>query len=150
MDIDPDHPNIKEDTPRNEVIKLLQQALTPLEDNSAPSLKIKALTKLRNGGLVLELPSAEAVNWVKEPSRKESFLKKLDGKAQVKNRLFNVVVPFIPVLTDLTNPDILQKIEQENRLPEESVNGIKWIKDPARRSFKQRCRDSPVSRCVGW
>jgi len=138
VDIDPDHPSIREDTPRNAVITILQQALIPLEDDAAPSLKIRALTKLRNGGLVLELPSAEAVNWIKEPTRKVTFLKKLDGKARVKDRLFNMVVPFVPVLTDLTDLDILRKIEQENRFPAESVSAIKWIKDPACRSLKQR------------
>jgi len=145
VDVDPDHPNIKEDSPRNEVITFLQQALTPLEDDSAPSLKIKALTKLRNGGLVLELPSTEAVKWIKDPLRKANFLRKLDGKARIKDRLFNVVVPFVPVFTDLSDPDIQRKIEQENGLPEDSVSSIKWIKDPSRRSFKQRVAHTLLS-----
>ena len=46
LDIGPDHPTINKETPCNEVITLIQKALTNLQDLSGPTLQAKALIHL--------------------------------------------------------------------------------------------------------
>lgn len=60
LDINPDHPLLNGDTPRNEMNDAIQKALTNIQEIGGPSLKIKALTQLRNGRFVIELSTLEA------------------------------------------------------------------------------------------
>ena len=56
----------------------------------------------------------------------------------MKDRQYNVVVPFLPITTDISTPDTIQHIEEGNELPSSSISQICWIKDLARRNSQQR------------
>jgi len=117
---------------------IFQQALDALKTNTAPDLQLRSLFRLRNQGIVLELTSAEAARWVKNPTHRTKFTEKLGGKICLKDRQYNVVVPFLPVSTDINAPDTIQHIEEGNELPRGSISQIRWIKDPAKRTSRQR------------
>ena len=116
---------------------IFQQALDALKTNTAPDLQLRSLFRLRNQGIVLELTSAEVARWVKNPTHRAKFMEKLGGKIHLKDRQYNVVVPFLPVSTDINAPDTIQHIEEGNELPRGSISQICWIKDPAKRTSRQ-------------
>ena len=65
IDLAGDHPIKKQLCLQDEMVTLFQSALEEIKDNS-PDLKIKSLFILKNGGILLELPSKEAVDWTKQ------------------------------------------------------------------------------------
>lgn len=138
LDPDSDHPLIKSDTTTDCLAATFQQALNSLDTIAAPSLQFRSLFRLCNQGIVLELSSAEVAHWVKSPANRAKFTEKLGGKICLKDRQYNVVVPFLPVSTDISAPDTIQHIEEGNELPSGSISQIQWIKDPAKRNNCQR------------
>ena len=138
LDPDSDHPLIKNDTTMERLATIFQQALDALKTNTAPDLQLRSLFRLRNQGIVLELTSAEAAHWVKNPTHRAKFTERLGGKICLKDRQYNVVVPFLPVSTDINAPDTIQHIKEGNKLPRGSISQIRWIKDPAKRTSRQR------------
>ncbi|KIK16497.1 hypothetical protein PISMIDRAFT_636878, partial [Pisolithus microcarpus 441] len=134
LDPERDHPLIKGNILKEDLVKLIKQALETLETNDGPKLQLKSLTRLQNQGIVIELNSQEATEWVRNPPNKFLFTEELGGKIRIKDRQYHIVVPFFPVSTDLTDPTTLREIESENDLPANAIGNAKWVKDPTKRS----------------
>ena len=116
-----------------------------MKTETAPMLQIRSLFQLHNQGIVLELSCPEAARWIKDPARRIRFTEELGGKIHLKDRQYNIVIPFVPILTDLSSPDTARRIEEGNKLPDGSITQIRWIKDPARRERKQRVTHALMS-----
>ena len=144
LDIDPDHPSLNGETPRSEMINMIQKALMSLQEISSPSFKIKALIQLRNGGFVVELSTPEAATWVRDPTRKLILIESLGGNVCMKDRTYNLLIPFVPISTRI-NKSIWCSIEQGNEIPCNSITQMKWIKDPSRRKGNQRVAHALMS-----
>jgi len=145
LDIGPDHPTINKETPRNEIVTLIQKALTNLQNPSGPTLRAKALIHLRNGGYIIEMASAEAAAWVRDPIRKMILTESLGGNVRIKDRTYNVLVPFIPITARVDDEQTLRDIEKTNDIPPNSITQMKWIKDPQRRGRNQRVAHALMS-----
>jgi len=65
IDLAKDHLVSKQICTRKELITIFQTSFTSIEDNTAPDLSLMSLTILRNGGILLELPSKEVAQWLK-------------------------------------------------------------------------------------
>ncbi|KAF8833013.1 hypothetical protein BDN67DRAFT_1018055 [Paxillus ammoniavirescens] len=48
------------------IAKEVQKVLTSIKQDNSPNLNIKAVTKLKNRGLILELDSAQSAKWLQE------------------------------------------------------------------------------------
>ncbi|KIM67375.1 hypothetical protein SCLCIDRAFT_70248, partial [Scleroderma citrinum Foug A] len=73
------------------------------------------------------------------------FMTKLGGKIHLKDRQYNVVVPFFPISTDIQCTETLQRIEEDSRIQSGTISQIRWIKDPAKRAKCQRVVHTIVS-----
>ena len=109
---------------------------TPDPKPAAP--KLKGATLLRNGGLLLELDTNAAASWLKETPNRESFLARLGDQANIKDRLFQVILHFVPIQFDPENPAQLREYEAFNGLEPHSVQKAEWIKAPKDRHYTQR------------
>ena len=145
LNFDSDHPIISKSPTRRELIDFIQKAINKLDDSNGPAIQIKAITSTKSGSPILELNSPEAANWLKDPARKSTFFEHLGGKVQVKERLYHMVVPFLPTSTKTDDPATLRSIERESDLPEQTVVKLKWIKDPSRRNARQRVAHALLS-----
>lgn len=56
----------------------------------------------------------------------------------MKEQTFPIVIPFFPILTNLTDPTLLTVIENENEIPAGSLRSLKWVKSPERRKPGQK------------
>ena len=112
-------------------------ALTSISDDNTPDLGLKSLTVLHNGGILLELLSKEAVQWVSDKSHLKSLAIASGGDLSIKTQTFNIVVPFFPISTAIEELDGQCVIEDDNKLPEGSIIAARWIKPPCRRENKQ-------------
>ena len=100
---------------------------------------MRAVTRLRNGGILLEFVSDAAVAWFAHRETCQIFLKKLHPEAVIKPRGYHVVVQFVP-LTLRPNKEVdLREIEEVNGLAKGDIIRARWIKPAARRSPSQTC-----------
>ena len=137
LDFDPNHLTLNKNTPHREVVNMVQRALTNLQDQSGPTLQARALIHLQNGGYVIELTSAKAAAWVRDPIRKQILTQSLGGNACIKDRLYNLLVPFVPITGNINNEHMLRDIEKTNDIPANSITQMHWIKDPQKRGRNQ-------------
>ena len=145
LDFEPDHPTLRKNPTKKELIDFIQKAIAKLDTTNGPPIQIKATTTTKNGNMILELNTSEAANWLKVPARKQTFLEHLGGKVQIKDRLYHLVVPFLPIAIRADDPETLRNIERENDLATHVVAKLKWIKDPSRRSARQRMAHALLS-----
>ena len=145
LNFDSDHPVISRSPTRRELIDFIQVAINKLDNVNGPVIQIKAITSTKTGSPILELNSLEAANWLKDPVRKSTFFEHLSGKVHVKERLYHLVVPFLPTSTKTDDPTTLRSIECESDLPEQTIVKLKWIKDPSRRDNRQRVAHAMLS-----
>lgn len=139
IDIALDHPAVSNHLfSRLELISLFQKALTSIKEGDAPDLQLRSLLVLRNGGILLEFPSKQAVKWLKENDRLQKLADATGGKLTFKDRSYNIVVPFVPTSTLIEESEILRSIEVENELPTGSIGVARWIKPPRHREAGQR------------
>jgi hypothetical protein len=86
------------------VVEKLQAILDAIKDEDALNLIIKALTRLKNGGLLTELDTVESENWLRQDENKARFLEKLGTPAIIRDRSYVILVPFLPIASPLDNP----------------------------------------------
>lgn len=126
-----------------ELVKKAKTALTMmgLEAGDAPEgTRFRGARKLKNGGIIYEMETAEAAAWLKGNDVMDRFIAKYGGKSIIKNRAFTVVIEYVPVTIDLEeNPqDTYHILEKANNLQPLSILNAKWIKPPYRRTRGQR------------
>ena len=125
----------KSTTELRENIDAVLRDLTPSPPEGA---KVQEINKLRNGGVIVQLSSKEAAEWLREPSNKLSFMRKLDNKAFTKDRAYPILIPRIPTTFDPSNQEHLREIEGENGLEPNMISKARWIKPIYRRHAKQK------------
>ncbi|KIM56622.1 hypothetical protein SCLCIDRAFT_132122 [Scleroderma citrinum Foug A] len=138
VDIDLNHPVSNSITSREELISFFQKVIAEIKEADAPDITIKSLSILRNGGILMEFPSKQAVQWIKQGDRLQCLATTSGGNLAFKNRSYNIVVPFVPTTTTIEMPETLRAIEEENELPSGVISMARWIKPPQRREAEQR------------
>ena len=83
--------------------------------------------------------------WVRDPTRKLILTESLGGSVHVKDRTYNLLIPFVPIATKIDDSLTLCSIEQDNKIPRNSITMMKWIKDPSRREGNQRVAHALMS-----
>lgn len=85
-------------------------------------------TKLRNGGVVLQMNTEENASWVRD--RMKDFLSYMGGEYAFKVRTMTTVAEFVPVSFDPDTIGALRLVEDVNALPQNSLVSARWIKPP--------------------
>ena len=145
LDFEPDHPTLSKNPTKRQLIDFIQNAISKLDSADKPAIHIKAVSTTKNKSPIIELNSSEAATWLKNPSRKGLFLCHLGGKVQVKERQYQLVVPFLPTSVRTDDVEVIRSIERESDLAAHSVTRLKWIKDPSRRGTRQRVAHALLS-----
>ena len=65
-------------TPSIAISNKLAEIIDNIRDDNTPSVQIKAITKLRNRGLIVEMDNAESAKWIKSNNIANQFLAALD------------------------------------------------------------------------
>ena len=120
------------------IVEKLTTILNETKDESGPELTIKAITRLKNGGLLIEFDTAGSANWIQQDENKANFLERLNTPAVIRDRSYVILIPFLPISSPLDDPQWHRSIELENNLSENSITSARWIKLKARRNPNQR------------
>src|SRR5882724_5308706 len=101
----------------------------------------KAVTQLRNGGILLKLDSKEVVTWFYlSKTIWKKFSPKFHKTLVIRPRAFHVVVQFIPLMLHLERLADLRDIEETNGMDEGDILKARWIKPIKRCSPLQVCK----------
>ena len=138
LDLDEDHPIKKQIHSRDEMLTIFQTALSEIKEESGPDLKLRTLKLLKNGGILLEFLDKNAIEWLKPNERRNSLAAATGGSLRIKDRLFNVVVQFVPISTTIEDDETLRIIEEDSKILKDSIASAKWIKPVNKRSPFQR------------
>lgn len=116
----------------------LKEALIKARNDTTPPGSIRAVTTLRNGGIVIELETEALANWFKSPEGKAALENNLEKPVSFRQRYYPLVLEFLPIHLQIEREDFLRSIEQEDHLPPSSIASIRWIKPLTRRTAEQR------------
>lgn len=113
--------------------------LMGIEASDAPGeVKFLCAQILRGGGVVYQLSSPAAADWLRKEDVMKAFLEKLGGTSIYRNRLMNTVVEYVPTSFDPTSLGALEELEGANGLPTGTIVSARFIKPPHLRSIGQR------------
>ena len=116
----------------------IRTCLAVATDPKPAEAKLKTGTLLRNGGLLLELNSDEAAQWLKSEDVLERFLENLGSGASIKNRTYQVIVHFVPISFDPANEEHVRGYEEHNNIQSGSIAKAEWIKPVKDRKAGQK------------
>ncbi|KIJ10430.1 hypothetical protein PAXINDRAFT_16583 [Paxillus involutus ATCC 200175] len=68
-----------------EIVDKLMNTINVAKPRDAPIIDIRAIMCLKNRGLILELNSSQAANWLKQGANKRNFLEALETPAELKD-----------------------------------------------------------------
>jgi len=101
--------------------------------------KVNAVSRLKNGGILLEWGGDEAAIWFADTSVRQKFLTGFHPEAVIKARDYHVVVQFVPLTFRPDREENLREIEEVNGMKNGAINRARWIKPVSRRSPSQTC-----------
>ena len=112
--------------------------IADMADSTRPDVvQVENVTRTRGGSLLLLLNSKEAAKWLKDPVKEFNFLDKFAIGANIKDRDFNVLLRWVPIILGPENRSHHREIEEGNKLPAHSIMKARWIKPTNRRSAGQ-------------
>jgi hypothetical protein len=125
-------------TSNSDIVKKLKMALAAICTDSTPPGDIRSVGPLRNGGLVVELESEHLTLWLGSTEGRALLEGHFDSAVSFRNRTFPIVLEYLPIHMQIEQTEFLRKIEEENRLPTDTLSSIRWIKPPLHHSQTQR------------
>jgi len=138
MDIyDKDEDNILSKS-LTDIIEKANETIAGLKCASKPKdIKVIVALKTRSKAVLLMLNSKEAASWIREPLNKVEFSSGFSMESHIRARTFNLIVPRIPVIFDLSEEKHLHEVEETNCLDTNVIRKAKWIKPMGRRRLGQ-------------
>ncbi|KAF5380109.1 hypothetical protein D9615_006244 [Tricholomella constricta] len=123
--------------------------------------EICAVKRLTNGGVLLEANDETAAKWIKDNA--DLFTDALGQGAKVQRRTFSMIARFVSVDFDPASVMQYMTLLERNRIPEEAIASVRWIKPIERRSpgqksahmsikFVEKDRKEPIRcfKCHDW
>ncbi|KAG2074138.1 hypothetical protein BDR04DRAFT_1008619 [Suillus decipiens] len=105
---------------------------------TTPPSYIRAVTTLRNGGIIAELDSMDLATWLRSATGRVLLEGQFDSAISFHSCTFALVLEYLPIHLQIKDKDFLQQVELENLLPTELLSSICWIKPPACHSSEQQ------------
>ncbi|KAG1785101.1 uncharacterized protein HD556DRAFT_1215832, partial [Suillus plorans] len=89
---------------------------------------VRAVTTMRNGGVIVELDSEELAEWLRGPSGRTLLEEQFESTILFRSRTFALVLEYLSIRLQIEYIDFLRHVEAENNLPAGSLTSIRWIK----------------------
>lgn len=125
-------------TSLSELIDRANNIISELDDPSRPeAASVVYINRTRDNSLLLLLNSKEAADWLRELDVEDKFIEKFASKAFFRDRSFNIILRWVPIIFDPNNRKHLREIEEVNGLVDHSIQKARWIKPVNRRRSGQ-------------
>jgi len=121
-----------------ELISKANEAFDKMNEAAKPALvKVETAHKTKKNAILFTLNSKEAANWVREPGNEETFADAFSKGSHIRDRLYNIVAPRVPLTFEPGNTTHLREIEEANGLTQNVLRKARWIKPVERRRSGQ-------------
>ncbi|EJD36645.1 hypothetical protein AURDEDRAFT_23058, partial [Auricularia subglabra TFB-10046 SS5] len=94
---------------------------------------VRTVSKLRNGGVIYEFHDKEAVDWIRAPGVRDTFIRLFDPSAILRDHAHPVLLKNVPIEFPIDSPDFLRAIEADNGLQAGCLIRAQWMKPKGRR-----------------
>lgn len=123
-----------------QLVEQIKKALsTPPKDDNTPELEIHSVNQFRQGGMVIEMMTKEAVEHIRnDTNTRRIFLQNLDAEATIKECTYTIVIPFTPVTFHPEDHSHLRTLEDKNGWKESVILSARWIKPTEKRRNDQQ------------
>ncbi|KAJ3899178.1 hypothetical protein F5879DRAFT_1062557 [Lentinula edodes] len=111
-----------------ELVAKTNLAVGQVDGMGEDKVKVIAVSKTQEKGIVCLLRTPEEAQWLEERTRLESFCKAWGAEVMARLNYHEVVVEFIPVSLDLEDEWMQRMIESTNNLQQGSIAMARWIK----------------------
>ena len=113
-------------------------AIASIVDAGKPKgIKVLTAHKTQREAVLFTLSSKEAAVWVREPQNEMAFTKAFSEGLHVRERLYSLVVPRVPITFEPKEDKHLREIKEVNGLIPNMLRSVKWIKPIGRRRLDQ-------------
>jgi hypothetical protein len=137
MDEDADSSEIRSMDPPT-ITKRLNEAISKVDETGSKDRLVRSTRKLTNGGVILEMGSTEAAQWI----QREEILGKLKSETSLavsfKKRPHNTIAFFVPLTFNPDSKADIEEVAEMNELEDTAIMKTKWAKPPGRRLPTQR------------
>ncbi|KNZ79696.1 hypothetical protein J132_08855 [Termitomyces sp. J132] len=97
---------------------------------------IKALARMTNGGILLEMSNEEGAAWVKNRSREIEGA--IGGGAKIKKHMYPIIIKFVPITLDPESTEEREAIKEASDLSRGAITSLRWIKPIEDQRKRQR------------
>jgi hypothetical protein len=133
-----EHPLHTNKDTNGSIAQKLQLTLKAISKDEDPLTIVKSVILLHNNSILFEVNFMQAADWIKQPQTKQALLTGLGLPAEIKDRLHSIIVPYVPISLNITNPTSIGNIKSENSIPPGSITTVRWIKPLQRRAPGQK------------
>ena len=130
-----------EDLSESELVEKAKLAYEQLEQASGDAetqISFVGARKLHNGGVIYEMGSTEAAQWLKGKTNMTNFLQVFSATSIIKHRAYSIIAEYIPLTFDPTERGQIAEIKRVNGLNPDDILSAKWIK-PATSRHQGQC-----------
>lgn len=122
-----------------EIKDKVSAAIVAIADPAAPKdTTVLEVSKPRNGGITILFKEKEVVEWLRDTAIEMAFTLAFAPGALIRQRLYSILIPRIPLTFDPADDSHLWEIEENNNMPGKFIQKARWIKPINRRSPEQR------------
>jgi hypothetical protein len=116
------------------IVSKANGAIASMEDaGKRKDIKVLTALKTQREVVLLTLSSKEVAEWIRETLNEIAFTKAFSEGSHIRERLYSLVVPRVPVTFEPKEDKHLKEIEEVNRLIPNALRSVKWIKPIGRR-----------------
>lgn len=109
--------------------------------------QIRSITKIRNGGTLLERDSDEATAWFNKGENRSNFCQKIGPNVVSRTRIYNLIVFNVPLDINIKNQEHQAEICEANNIEVGAIATLKWAKPINRRTPTQRTAHLIITFC---
>ena len=142
MDKAPDAPSSGlEELSKKELVEKAALTADQLEQEGTETdtpIHFVGARKLRNGGVIYELDTAEGANRLKENANMTRFLQAFSATSIIKHRTYPVIAEYVPISFDPNDRAQLDGVGRSSGMNQSGILNGRWIKPIYRCSQEQR------------
>jgi hypothetical protein len=118
--------------------KTFDDALCATHNDPPENFRSKVITRLKNGGIVIEWSTKDVVTWLKDPTRREAFQTAVALTAVIKDRGSVIIAEKVLLHFEPNNDAALREVEECSGLQPGNIRKAAWCKRTENRSPHQR------------
>ena len=100
--------------------------------------KIRSITNVRNGAIIIEMDSDNATKWISNKTTQDKICKDIGANPQFVARAFNIIAFNITLALDAYQVEHREEICEAIELNKKAIMAIRWAKAVENRSENQR------------